>query len=52
MTPKIGGSMRWLIVFVAMFLGAGAGAAHLAWAEEELDMPSMAGSQLDTRLAL
>src|SRR5512134_2698109 len=46
MTPKIGGSMRWLIVFVAMFLGAGAGAAHFAWAEEELDMPSMAGSGL------
>ena len=38
--------MRWLIVFVAMFLGAGAGAAHFAWAEEELDMPSMAGSGL------
>lgn len=38
--------MRWLIVFVAMFLVGGAGAAHFAWAEEELDMPSMAGSGL------
>lgn len=46
MPAKIRGSMSWLIIVVAMFLGAGPGIACFAWAEERPDPPLIASSDL------
>ena len=46
MPAKIRGSMSWLIIAVAMFLGAGPGIACFAWAEDGLEPPVNAVSGL------